>query len=70
MSKEEHSRLHASQQKPRRGYHLSEEHKKHLSDSLKGKRSRLGAVLSQETKDKISSSLKTYYKERMINKNV
>lgn len=42
------------------GYEVgrSENHKKHLSESLKGNKSSLGRVVSDETKEKISSSLR------------
>ena len=41
-----------------KGYKHTEETKKRLSDASKGNKNRLGAKLSQETKDKISESLK------------
>jgi len=40
------------------GYKYTEEQKKNISDSLKGKQSRLGKKLSEESKRKISESKK------------
>jgi hypothetical protein len=45
-----------------KGHRHTEETKKRLSDAGKGNKNRLGAKLSQETKDKISESLKNRYK--------
>lgn len=40
------------------GYKYTEEQRKNISDSLKGKQSRLGKKLSEESKEKISASKK------------
>jgi hypothetical protein len=44
------------------------EHNKKISDASKGKQRRLGAILLNESKTKISSSLKTYFKENEVSK--
>jgi hypothetical protein len=44
----------------------SDEHAANLKASLKGKQSRLGAVLSDETKSKIAESLKQHRKENPV----
>ncbi len=56
------NRQNANKGKPahNKGKPISEEQKKKQSEAMKGKQSRLGAVLSDETKKKISDSLKKY----------
>lgn len=41
-------------------------HNKKISASLKGTQPRLGAILSNDSKDKISESLKEYYKNNQV----
>lgn len=46
-----------------KNYVRTEEHRKNISESKKGKSTRIGAVLSESSKKKISNSIKRWHKE-------